>query len=63
MNSTIRKFTRNRKQYPNRDSALKLIFMAIREASKKWTKPIPNWKDALNHFAIQFEGRMPKHLN
>ena len=63
VNSTIRKFTRNRKQYPNRDSALKLIFMAIREASKKWTKPIPNWKDALNHFAIQFEGRMPKHLN
>ena len=37
--------------------------MAIREASKKWTKPIPNWKDALNHFAIQFEGRLPKHLN
>ena len=63
VNSTIRKFTRNRKQYPNRDSALKLIFMAIREASKKWTKPIPKWKDALNHFAILFEDRLPKHLN
>ena len=63
VNSTIRKFTRNRKQYPNRDSALKLIFMAIREASKKWTMPIPKWKDALNHFAILFEDRLPKHLN
>ena len=52
--------TRNRKQYPNRDSALKLIYMAINEASKKWTKPIRNWKEALNHFAIMFEGRMPK---
>lgn len=63
VNSVIRKFTRNRKQYPNRDSALKLIYMAILEASKKWTMPIPKWKEALNHFAILFEGRMPKILN
>ena len=62
VNSAIRKFARNRKQYPNRDSALKLIYMAINEASKKWTKPIRNWKEALNHFAIMFEGRMPKEL-
>lgn len=63
VNSVIRKFTRNRKQYPNRDSALKLIYMAIHEASKKWTMPIPKWKEALNHFAILFEDRMPKTLN
>ena len=62
VNSVIRKFTRNRKQYPNRDSALKLIYMAINEASKKWTQPIRNWKEALNHFAIMFEGRMPKEF-
>jgi transposase-like protein len=60
VNSVIRKFTRNRKQYPNRDSALKLIYMAIHEASKKWTMPIPHWKAALNHFAIMFEDRMPQ---
>jgi putative transposase len=62
VNSVIRKYTRNRKQYPNRESALKMIYMAINEASKKWTKPIRNWKEALNHFAIKFEGRMPKDL-
>lgn len=62
VNSVIRKFTRNRKQYPNRDSALKLIYMAIHEAAKKWTIPIPKWKEALNHFAIMFENRMPKEL-
>ena len=61
VNSVIRKFTRNRKQYPNRESALKLIYMAISEASKKWTTPIPKWKEALNHFAILFEGRLPKN--
>lgn len=60
VNSVIRKFTRNRKIYPNEDSALKIVYMAIREASKHWTMPIRKWKEALNHFAILFEGRMPK---
>jgi transposase-like protein len=59
VNSVIRKFTRNRKIYPNEESALKITFMAIREASKKWTMPIRNWKAALNHFAILFEDRLP----
>jgi len=59
VNSVIRKFTRNRKIYPNEESALKITFMAIREASKKWTMPIRNWKVALNHFAILFEDRLP----
>jgi putative transposase len=39
VNSVIRKFTRNRKIYPNEESAPKLVFMAIREASQKWTMP------------------------
>jgi putative transposase len=60
VNSVIRKFTRNRKQYPNAESALKLVYLAIHEASKKWTMPIVGWKAALNHFALLFEDRLPK---
>lgn len=63
VNSVIRKFTRNRKIYPNEESALKLVYMAICEASKKWTKPIHHWKQALNHFAIMFEDRMPETIS
>lgn len=63
VNSVIRKFTRNRKIYPNEQSALKLVYMAITEASKKWTRPIHHWKQALNHFAIMYEDRMPKDLS
>jgi transposase-like protein len=63
VNSVIRKFTRNRKIYPNEESALKLVFMAIREAAKKWTKPIHHWKEALNHFAVLYEGRVPELTN
>jgi transposase-like protein len=60
VNSVIRKFTRNRKIYPNEESALKIIYMAIHEASRKWTMPIHHWKAALNHFAILFEDRLPQ---
>jgi transposase-like protein len=63
VNSVIRKFTRNRKIYPNEESALKLVFMAIREAAKKWTMPIHHWKQALNHFAVLYEDRMPRITN
>jgi transposase-like protein len=63
VNSVIRKFTRNRKIYPNEASALKLVYMAISEASKKWTMPIHHWKQALNHFAILYDGRMPEKLS
>ena len=59
VNSVIRKFTRNRKQYPNAESAVKVVYLAIHEASKKWTMPIVGWKAALNHFAIAFEGPIP----
>lgn len=55
-----RTMTRNRKIYPNEESALKIVFMAIREASRKWTLPIKHWKQALNHFAILFEDRLPQ---
>ncbi len=49
-----------RKIYPNEESALKIVYMAIREASRRWTLPIRHWKPALNHFAILFEGRLPQ---
>ncbi|MHB0960787.1 MAG: IS256 family transposase [Pirellulaceae bacterium] len=63
VNSVIRKFTRNRKIYPNEESALKIVYMAIHEASKKWTMPIRHWKQALNHFAIMFEGRLTESIS
>ena len=60
VNSVIRKFTKNRKINLNEASALKLIYLAIQEASKRWTRSIQNWKQAFNHFAILFEDRKPQ---
>ena len=62
LNSVIRKATKRRKVFPTDDSAKKVIYLAIQEASKKWTMPIRNWKDALNRFMILFENHMAEFI-
>ena len=62
LNSVIRKATKKRKWFPTDDSAMKVIYLAIREASKKWTMPIRNWKLALNRFMILFEERLADYV-
>jgi len=58
LNMSLRKVTKNRGSFPNNEAVFKLLYLALNNASKKWTMPIRNWKDALNHFAILFENRM-----
>ena len=62
LNSVVRKATRQRKVFPTDESALKVVFLAISQASKKWTMPIRNWKPALNRFTIEFEDRVAPYL-
>ena len=57
LNSVIRKAIRNRKIFPNDQSALKLVYLAVKKASEKWTMPLRIWKPAMNRFAIEYEGR------
>jgi transposase-like protein len=60
LNSVVRKAIKNRKVFPNDNSAMKVVYLAIESASKKWTMPIHNWKAALNRFMIEFPDRMPE---
>lgn len=59
MNMTLRKVLRNHRSFPTDDSAMKVVFMAVNNISKKWTMPIKDWKAALQRFSIEFEGRFP----
>ena len=54
LSSVIRKATKKRKLLPTDDSAKKVVYLAIQQASKKWTVPIRNWKTGLNRFMIEF---------
>ena len=58
LNSVIRKATKQRKLFPTDDSAMKVVYLAIQAASKKWTMPIRNWKSALNRFMIDLGDRL-----
>ncbi len=62
LNSVIRKAIKKRKLFPTDDSAKKVVFLAIMDASKKWTMPIRNWKAALNHFMIEFDERLSDYI-
>lgn len=60
LNNTLRKAVRNRGHFPTEDALYKVLFLAIRDVSKKWTLPLRDWKYALNQFAIMFPERMPR---
>jgi putative transposase len=62
VNMCLRKVTKNHRIFPSDEAAMKVIYLAINNLSKKWTMPIRDWKPALNRFAIEFEGRMPLDL-
>lgn len=59
LNSTLRKVVRVRGHFPNDEAAVKLLYLAIRNIEKKWTRQPQYWNRALNQFAIMFEGRLP----
>lgn len=62
LNSVIRKATKNKKVFPSEQSAMKVVYLAIQSASKKWTMPIRDWKAAMNRFLIDFEDRLSKFI-
>ena len=62
LNSTLRKSVRNRGHFSTEDGIMKVLYLAIRGVSKKWTMPIRDWKQALNHFAIMFSDRFPERI-
>ncbi len=59
INYCLRKVTKNRGSFPNEEAAMKLLYLALRNLSKKWTMPVAEWGKILNQFAISFEGRIP----
>jgi len=62
LNSVIRKSVKTRKVFPNDNAAMKVIYLAVDAASKKWSMPIRDWKPALNRFMIEFEEQLTPHV-
>lgn len=62
LHMSLRKIIDNRGHFPSDEAATKLLFLALKNAQKKWTMPIVHWKKALVQFTILFPERMPEIL-
>ncbi len=58
LHMTLSKVIKTRGSFPNEEAARKLLYLALRNVSKKW-HTVQNWKEALNRFAILWPGRLP----
>ena len=58
LNGKIRKYTKNKMSFPTDEAVLKSVYLALREATKKWSMPIRNWGVVLNQFTLIFEKRL-----
>ena len=58
----FRKLTKTKGAFPNETALIKLLYLGIKNASKKWTMPIRNWSLTLSQLAIFFEGRLDRYL-
>lgn len=58
LNSSLRKVLKKRSAFPTDDAIYKVLYLALTNASKKWSMPIRDWGAALNQFAIYFEERV-----
>lgn len=59
LNYSLRRLLKTRGAFPNDDSIFKILYLAVNRVAKKWTRPIKNWKAALNQFVILFGDRVP----
>ncbi len=62
LNSVIRAAIKKRKVFLTDDSVRKVIYLAIKDASKKWSMPLQNWRLAISRFIIEFGDRLSDHL-
>lgn len=59
----FRKLTKTKGAFPNENSLLKLLYMGIQNASKKWTMPVRNWSLTISQLTIFFEARINEKLD
>ena len=58
LHRSLRKIIKTRGAFPNAEAG-KPLFLAIRQAAKKWTMPVHRWREEFNYFTIRWLERMP----
>ena len=58
LNGQLRKTIKTRGHFPTEQAAIKLLWLGLERASKKWTYPIKKWDIALQQFDLRFPDRL-----
>jgi putative transposase len=58
LNFQVRKLIRSKGHFPNDDAALKLIYLALRNAERNWKGASRDWRQILNQLIIFFKDRI-----
>ena len=59
LNRSLRKVLKTKGAFPNDESIIKLMYLAMQNIAKKWTMPVRNWAAVINQLSIKFQGRVP----
>ena len=59
LNRSLRKVLKTKGVFPNDESIMKLMYLAMQNIAKKWTMPVRNWGVVINQLSITFQGRVP----
>jgi len=62
LNHSLRRVLKNKKALVNDNALKKILYLALKKASEKWTRPIQNWGGAMQRFSILFGDRFPENL-
>jgi putative transposase len=54
----VRKFTKSKSIFPTDDSIRKVVYLSVKEITKKWTLPVRDWGMAYSQFVIFFAERL-----
>lgn len=58
LHRSLRKIIKTRGSFPTDEAALKLLYLAVKNAGMRWRRPV-EWTAAMGQFAIQFGPRFP----
>ena len=59
LNGSMRQVLKTRRAFPGDEAAIKLMYLALQNLAKRWSRPVQDWKKALSQFAILFGDRLP----
>ena len=60
LNSQFRKVTKTKLIFPNDDSLLKMLYLAVERVAKKWTRNYPDWDLVINQLNVVFSDILEK---